>query len=107
MGASNVNGRPLDPTSRRSPAGEIVNSAEVPGSSSVTSLPDLTDVANTVTPAKGSLLAGDGSVYDELPAGGDGMLITYDAAQPMGLKAISPSAICGWAKAFLLIGGGA
>lgn len=93
MGSSNINGRPLDPTSRRSPAGEIVISPEVPGSGGAASLPDLTDVSDTVTPGKGSVLVGDGSLYREQLAGLDGQVLVYDSSQPTGVRAATIAAV--------------
>lgn len=87
-GSSQVNGRPLDPTSRRSPAGEIVISPEVPGSGGATSLPDLTDVSNSVTPGKGSILVGDGSLYQEETAGPDGTFLAYDSSTTTGVAQV-------------------
>lgn len=82
------NGRPLDPTSRRSPVGERVHIDEViGGSAGVTSLPQLTDVDNALTPAKGSIMVGNGSVYAEQVAGLDGQVLVYDSSQPRGVRA--------------------
>lgn len=87
MGNSTVNGTPQDPTSRRSPAGEKVILDEVGGSSGIpASLGDLTDVDPAVTPAKGSVLVGDGSVYQELAVGADDLVPIADAAETLGVR---------------------
>jgi hypothetical protein len=80
------NGSPLDPTKRRSFIGEEVHIDEVKGSGGPVSLPDLADVDNSVTPGKGSILVGDGSVYQEFPAGADGEVLIYDSTQPFGVR---------------------
>lgn len=92
MGNSNVNGRPLDPTSRRSPAGEIVVSDEVPGSGGggATALGQLTDVDAGVAPTLGNLLVGDGSVYDDLPVGADGDALIANSGEALGLRYRTP-----------------
>ena len=103
---SQQGGRPLDPTNRTSPKGEVVISDEVPGSGGATSLLDLTDVANTVTPGKGSFLVGDGSVYQEQTAGTDGFVLVYDSSQSTGVRAADASSLAsGWSRWFLLMGG--
>lgn len=83
---SQIDGKPLDPTSRRSPAGEVVISDEVPGSGGATSLGQLTDVDAGVGAAVGSLLAGDGSEYDELLVGADGLTLIADSGETLGLR---------------------
>lgn len=83
---SQENGRPLDPTSRRTYVGERVHIDEVIGDNGPVSLPDLADVADTVQPAKGSILVGDGSVFQEFPAGADNEVLIYDSAEPFGVR---------------------
>ena len=83
------NGRPLDPTDRRSPVGERVHINEVAGfpGAGATSLPELSDVDDLVTPSKGSVLVGDGSEYQEEAAGADGEILVYDSIQLTGVRA--------------------
>lgn len=84
--SSSENGRPLDPTKRRSPIGERVHFEEVVGTGSIpNSLGDLSDVDAGVSPALGSILAGNGAVFEEFPAGVDGQVIVYDSGQSSGL----------------------
>lgn len=102
--SSSENGRPLNPTKRRSPLGERVHIEEVIGGGGPVSLPDLADVADTLTPAKGSILAGTGSVYDEFPAGPNGHVIVYDSSYPMGLKTVPFGSVAGTFNADCLAG---
>lgn len=76
------NGTPLNPTKRPSTAGERVTLSEVGGAPA--SLVDLLDVDPTVTPAKGSILSGNGSVFTERPAGANGEVLVYDSGSPDG-----------------------
>jgi hypothetical protein len=104
---SQEDGRPLDPTSRRSPIGERVHIDEViGGGGGATSLPDLTDVDNALTPAKGSIMVGNGSVYTEQAAGADGEVIVYDSTQATGVRSVPASGIgITFRRHFLLMGG--
>lgn len=90
-----LDGSPKNPTSPRSKIGEKVHIDEVVGNNGPISLPDLADVADNVTPGKGSILAGDGSVYQEFEAGADGYVIIYDSSQPEGLNRVPMSAVSG------------
>ena len=90
---SQVNGRPLDPTARRSPAGERVVGDEVAGAVGAGSIGDLTDVEDGVSPDLGTILSGDGSEFQAFDAGADGTFIGYDAAAPQGLVSIDHEAL--------------
>jgi len=49
-------------------------------------LPELNDVKDTVTSTKGSLLVGDGTEYDEFAVGTNGLVLTADSTQPLGVS---------------------
>lgn len=85
---SQENGRPLDPTSRRSHIAERVAASELVGGGGggATALNQLTDVDPGVVPAKGNLLAGNGSVFDDQAVGADGTVLTADSAQANGIR---------------------
>lgn len=80
------NGRPLNPTSPRSPIGERVAWDEIVGKGGPLSLTDLADVDPNVTPSKGSLLVGNGSVFVEQPVGTDGYVLTADSTAADGVR---------------------
>lgn len=46
-------------------------------------------------PTKGDLIAGDGTKWDDLPAGADGTVLSADSTQSQGLSWIPPSNITG------------
>jgi hypothetical protein len=48
-------------------------------------LHDLTDVDPSVTPDKGALLVGDGTMWQYLPPGTDGRSLTTDSTDPLGV----------------------
>lgn len=52
-----------------------------------TSLAELDDVDGSVTPGKGVILVGDGSVFKAFSPGADGEVITYDSSEALGLLA--------------------
>lgn len=85
-----LNGKPLNPTLRHSSPrgghGERIGFEELSGDpNNVIDLGDLGDVANTVAPNLGSLVAGDGGQFVEFRAGSDGYMIAYDSTSPSGL----------------------
>lgn len=49
-------------------------------------LGELRDVGNAVSPTVGSLLVGDGTVFDELGVGPDGAVLTADSGQALGVS---------------------
>lgn len=52
----------------------------------VTSLAEVDDVDPSVVPTKGSLLAGDGSLWQELGVGANSYVLVADSAQTLGIR---------------------
>lgn len=52
----------------------------------VSTLAEVDDVESSVLPTKGSLLAGDGSLWQELSVGTDNYVLISDVSQPLGVR---------------------
>lgn len=54
-------------------------------------LAELDDVDDAVSPTKGSILAADGTEYEEVAVGADGLVLTADSTQTTGVRwAVAP-----------------
>ena len=69
-------------------ATDTANGAD-PAPTLALTLEDLLDVL--ATPAKGTLLVSDGTLWKSLPVGGDGEVLTVDSTQPLGLRWAVPT----------------